>query len=272
MRATLASLQDSLKSLQKTVSANKSEIVTKAEMRNAAKNISTIWFDEVLGKINQRMTFPNDLLDLYSQRFKSLLKLSTSPNRKASYEKVLKEVLKNFKDELIIPLHTQIPDVNANSSIYDQIIGDMPEDDEKSYLSEALNCAKQGYLRAAIVLGWCSAINRIHRKIELLGFLQFNSASATMKSQTVGRFKRFDKVYSIGSISELREVFDTDFLWIIEFMGLIDSNQHTRLRSCFDMRCQSAHPGDAPISDYNLMSFFSDIKMIVLSNDKFKIS
>lgn len=54
-------------------------------------------------------------------------------------------------------------------------------------------------------------------------------------------------------------------------MELIDSNQHTRLRSCFDLRCQCAHPGDAPVTEYNLLSFFSDLKEIVLQNEKFKL-
>jgi hypothetical protein len=71
-------------------------------------------------------------------------------------------------------------------------------------------------------------------------------------------------------LSELREVFDNDMLWVIEGMTLIDSNQHTRLRSCFDMRNQSAHPGEASITEYNLASVFSDIDQIVLSNTKFK--
>jgi hypothetical protein len=72
-------------------------------------------------------------------------------------------------------------------------------------------------------------------------------------------------------MSELREVFDTDVLWIIEGLELIDSNQHTRLKSCFDMRCHSAHPGEAPITEYNLLSFYSDLDKIILSNPKFAL-
>jgi len=64
-------------------------------------------------------------------------------------------------------------------------------------------------------------------------------------------------------------VFDRDLLWILEGMGLIDSNQHTRLLSCFDLRNHSAHPGEAPVTAYNLLSFFSDVIEIVLRNPKF---
>ena len=91
-----------------------------------------------------------------------------------------------------------------------------------------------------------------------------------MASQTVGRFKKFNAVQNVASLSEMREVFDTVILWIIEGMGLIDSNQYTRLRSCFDMRCQCAHPGDAPVTQYNLLSYFSDLNEIIFKNDKFR--
>jgi len=92
-----------------------------------------------------------------------------------------------------------------------------------------------------------------------------------MASQQQGRFKKFNSVQNVSSLSELRAVFDNVILWIIEGMALVDSNQHTRLTSCFEMRCQCAHPGEAPISPFNLMSFFSDINEIVLKNPKFVI-
>ncbi len=48
-------------------------------------------------------------------------------------------------------------------------------------------------------------------------------------------------------------------------------NLHTRLRSCYDLRTQSAHPGDAPVTEYNLLSFFSDLNEIVFRNPAFGI-
>lgn len=90
-----------------------------------------------------------------------------------------------------------------------------------------------------------------------------------MKAATVGRYKRFNTAHNVSSLSEIREVFDTQILWIIEGMGLIDANQHTRLKSCFDMRCHGAHPGEAPITQYNLQSMFSDLDEIIFKNPKF---
>ena len=67
-------------------------------------------------------------------------------------------------------------------------------------------------------------------------------------------------------------VFDSDVLWVIEGMQLIDSNERTRLASCFDMRCHSGHPGSAPITKYNVISCFSDIVEIVLANPTFNLN
>jgi hypothetical protein len=76
----------------------------------------------------------------------------------------------------------------------------------------------------------------------------------------------------VNSLSELRAtVFDTDLLWVLEYWGLIDANQHERLSICFTMRNNAAHPGEAPITDINLASAFSDLKNIVFDNPKFKL-
>ena len=169
----------------------------------------------------------------------------------------------------IIPLLTQ-PKSNPKATLLSEVLDVLPSSEENEYLKEAVDCARHNFYRASVVLGWCATIARIHKAIEKTGYPQFNVASSTMASQTKGRFKKFNAVQNVSSISELREVFDTVVIWILEGMQFIDSNQHTRLRSCFDMRCQCAHPGDAPVTHYNLLSYFSDLNEIVFKNQKFK--
>jgi hypothetical protein len=77
------------------------------------------------------------------------------------------------------------------------------------------------------------------------------------------------KKFKVDSLSELQKVFDTDLLWVLEYLELIDSNQHQRLRTCFDLRNHSAHPGQAPVEPENVLAFYSDITKIVLKNSKF---
>jgi hypothetical protein len=93
-----------------------------------------------------------------------------------------------------------------------------------------------------------------------------------MKKIENGRFKRFNKSFDVVSLSDLEAtVFDNDLLWVLDYWNLIDANQHDRLQICFTMRNNAAHPGDAPITEQNLASAFSDIKNMVIDNPKFKL-
>jgi hypothetical protein len=143
--------------------------------------------------------------------------------------------------------------------------------DEGEYLDEAQRCLSVNALRGCIVLGWCATIARIHAKIADLGYETFNKASEEMAAKTIGRYKPFNKKFAIDSLSELQRVFDTDIIWVLEYLNLIDGNQHQRLRHCFEFRNNSAHPGLAPITGENLYSFFSDITKIVLKNPNFEL-
>ena len=69
-----------------------------------------------------------------------------------------------------------------------------------AYFQEAIDCAKNGFVRAAAVMAWCAAIDRVHRKIEQVGFSTFNVTSAQMASQQKGRFKRFNQIQNVASV------------------------------------------------------------------------
>ena len=210
-----------------------------------------------------------EVLKRYSDAFTRLIKLSGPNNLAKSYLEVLDIIIRNFQDNFIIPAR-QGGFSASHVSEFDTFLDAITDGVESEYFSEAIACAKHGYLRAAVVLGWSAAIDRVHRRVEEIGFNKFNSTSLQMANQQLGRYKKFNQGQNISSLADIREVFDNIVLWIIEGMGLIDANQHTRLRSCFDMRCHSAHPGEAPITTYNLLSFFSDLDQIIFKNQKFK--
>jgi hypothetical protein len=255
-----------LKDLRRKVKAEPGDRIAKGALCKRADQLGSQWFDEVEATVGGG-SVDEQKFTKYRTASKQLIKISAPNNLKSSYVRALDSLIKPMRNELIIPL--KAGPAAHGSSPFTSFVASLKNPEESAYFTEALSCAKHGYLRAAAVMAWCAAIDRIHRKIELTGFATFNVASAQMASQQKGRFKKFNQVQNVTGISDLREVFDTTILWIIEGMGLIDSNQHTRLRGCFEMRCQSAHPGDAPITEYNLMSLFSDIEQIVLDNRKF---
>ena len=270
MITTLREIQAEIRSLKKEITAEKVKTIAKKSYRHRAESLGTKWFSEVSESLTNKYGLSPDLIETYSQHFGRLIKISTPNNLKTSYLKTLAELGRKFRDDLIIPIQKK-PSRSSDVSLLAKMLQDIQDPQEDEYLQEAVNCARRNYYRAAVVLGWCAAIDRIHHTIEKIGFTKFNVTSSSMASQVKGRFKRFNSPQNVASLSELRKVFDTITLWVLEGMQLIDNNQQTRLRSCFDLRCQCAHPGDAPVTEYNLLSYFSDLNEIVFKNDIFKI-
>jgi hypothetical protein len=271
MLQKLKKLHEDLKALKRDIQKETASQVAKKDLRTRAESLGASWFSDFAPSLGVGVTVQSEVLEKYSAGFRRLIKLSAPNNPKKNYVAVLNTLTKKFRDELILPQQHSSQSGSASLAVLTQVLGKLPNQDENDYLEEAVKCAKHGFLRAAVVLGWCACIDRIHRKIDLVGFPAFNVMSSQMASQQQGRFKKFNSVQNISSLSELRAVFDNVILWIVEGMGLVDSNQHTRLTSCFEMRCQCAHPGEAPITEFNLMSFFSDINEIVLDNPKFAL-
>jgi hypothetical protein len=260
-----------LMSLRKAIKAETSKRISKLTIRQLAESISQKWFSEFSTVLIDNKQISKELLANLNCHFERLLKLSSPNNLKTSYIDTLELIIKPFRESIVLKLQTN-PDSSPTSlSLLNKLLIDITIPIENEYMKEAIGCAQRGFLRAAVILAWCAAIDRIHRKIEEIGFATFNITSSKMASDTKGRFKKFNQVQNINSVSELREVFDNIILWILEGMILIDTNQHTRLKGCFDMRCQSAHPGDAPITEWNLLSYFSDINEIIFKNSKFNL-
>jgi hypothetical protein len=262
---------DEIQALRAKVKIINAINVNPVPIRNHAEKIGTDWCSDFAPRLKGISGFESLTVTKYTPHFERLIKLSASNNSKASYLSALDAVTKAFRKDFILPIQQNKVTLAAPVTMFDQFLSTITSSDEGEYFREAISCAKANYLRAATVLAWCTAIDRIHRKIVEMGVAKFNVTAAFLASQKSGRFKKFTKTFNINSISDLREVPDNDVLLVIEGMSLIDSNQHTRLRSCFDMRNQSAHPGEAPITEYNLASHFSDIDQILLSNPKFEL-
>lgn len=233
------------------------------------EELSEKWFETIKNDL-MLCGFSIEELKKYDDSFEHLLKISSSKgNLKSIFLKELRIIIRSFSDDIILRLQTRKPTSSPLSNTYDSLLQDVTNQEQNRYLKEAIDCAKHEFLKAAIVLGWCACIDHIQKKIEKNGFANFNITSARIASIQTGRFKRFNKIFNVSTLDDLKEIFDNDILWVTEGMGLIDPNQHTRLKSCFDMRNHSAHPGEAPITPYNVMSFFSDLNEIIFKNTKF---
>lgn len=256
--------------LRKEVTAISGERVAKIEPRNMADGIATKWVEELRSPLEHKLKLNQETISQTAEQMKRLHVLSRPNNLKTSYLEVVNSVLNKFDDKFILPIKQTALNIETVFDL-EKIIPNLSNPVESEYLKEAINCANDGYKRASIVMGWCAAIDRIQRKIMAIGFSQFNEASRRLKAQTSGKYSKWNKEFSITTLSELQTVFDTDLIVILESLELIDGNEAERLRTCFQYRNHSAHPGNAPIDDPHIIAFFTDINTIILQNAKFNV-
>jgi hypothetical protein len=269
--ADLRALQQRLRTLKGEIRKLKTKAVAKKALRTEAESLASFWVESIRSPLEHHFKLPADVIARYAESFKRLHILSRPNNLVTSYLDCLDSVLAGFDDELILPIQVSPPPRGVAPQLAG-ILARVPDEQASEYLAEAAQCAQAQRVRAAIVMGWCAVVDRFQRKIVMMGLEKFNAASKQLKSQTSGRFKRFNKEFAVTTMSELQEVFDTDLLWVLEGMGLLDGNEGDRLRTCFQYRNQSAHPGNAPIEEVHLVAFFNDIVQIVLANPNFALT
>jgi hypothetical protein len=267
----LSEVEARLRTLRGAVQAIPSPRVSRRSIREEAAEIADIWVEKLRSPLEYRFHLPKETVEEFAQAFKRLHVLSRPNNLKTSYIETLRGMLRGFKDRLVLPVQQFSEPTDQVFDLLNVVKG-LPDPEESDYLREAVECAARGYRRAAVVMGWCAAIDRIQRKIRELGFDRFNQASSMMKAQTSGRFKAWNKEFKVTSLSELQQVFDADAIWVLEGLCLLDSNQGDRLRNvCYLYRNQSAHPGQAKIEDAHLVAFFTDLNSIVFANASFAL-
>lgn len=264
----LDEVETKLNKLNKNLTQSKIKFVARKSAQQEVQLITTKWFEEIEPVMDQ-FGVSEEIIKNYHKLFTQLLELSLKTSRKKTYLRIIEQILSDFKDIVLLVMKSAGKIISTADLV--KILEKVTEE-EREFLSEALGCAKYKFFRGAMVLVWSAAINRMQKVIEKLGLKEFNKKSKEMKNISDGRFKRFNKSFNIHSLSELRAtVFDRDLLWVLEYWNLIDSNQHERLSICLTMRNNAAHPGEAPISEVNLASAFSDLKNIIFDNPQFKL-
>jgi hypothetical protein len=264
----LRAFKDEIADLKQQIRKLKTDRVSQIHLRKAAETIASKWVEEIRSPLEHKFRLSKPIIEQMADQMKKLHILSRPNNLKSSYLQCINTILKDYDDRFVLPLQQVTEEVNEILDLR-KILPGLSNPDESDYLKEAISCAEAGFYKASIVMGWCAAIDKMQKKILLVGFSAFNTASQQLKNQTSGKFKRWNKEFSISTLSELQTVFDNDLIIVLEGMGLLDGNQSQRLDTCFQYRNHSAHPGEAPIEPAHLISFFTDINKIILQNPKF---
>jgi|HubBroStandDraft_1064217.scaffolds.fasta_scaffold01927_8 hypothetical protein len=268
----LRTFETDLRELRKDVKALTVKQVSVKAIRNRAEALANRWVEELRSPLEHKFKINADTIKATSEQIKQLHVLSRPNNLRASYLSVLDDILNDYKNKFILPIQ-QMPVAVENVFDLQKLVSGLADPEESEYLKEAIDCANANFKKAAIVMGWCAAIDRIQKKIQVLGLATFSKMSSLMKQQNSGRHKHFKKEFVIATLGDLQAVFDPDLIQVCEGLQLLDSNEADRLiKVDFQYRNHSAHPGNAPIEDAHVVSFFIDINKIILTNPKFELT
>lgn len=265
---SLRLFQESLASVARAIQTTRTVLLSPGIFGQEVDDVVRLWAERIEREVT-KFGVDEKVCAKYRDGLRKLHSLASKRNLRTSHQQTIKELQADFHADLIQPV--MFHGGADPSEAIKQIIAGIPYPDQKGYLEEALRCIESDCKRAAAVLGWSAAMHHIHSKIEEIGFDKFNKKAEEMSKQAKGRFKGFKASASIESISDLRELPDRRILWVLDGMGILESNQRQRLEYGLDMRIQASHPGDAEVTLTNLESFFSDLSTLVFKNPKLAV-
>lgn len=258
-----------LNSLRKGVRNNEVETINKLNIRSKAETLAMQWANELRDHLKQFDKLPEQTIRDMNENMSALFRLSQQSNRKVSYTRVLDAACRAFDARFVVPISQSSTVAKVNFD-FRGLFPNLSDSQESEYMQEAIGCANAGYFRAAIVMGWCAAMNRIHGHVQELGIEKINENLRVLREAKHGKFKQVKNAPSISVLGEVQEISDRNLILLILRLGLVDAKQVDRLIEHLNHRNQSAHPGDAPVGEDLLNHFFSDIGEIIFNNSNLK--
>jgi len=258
-----------LSSLRKDVRNNKASTINKSDIRSKADALALQWAGEFGDHLQQFDQLPEQTIGDMNENMIALLRLSQQSNRKTSYMRVLDAAYRAFNARFVVPISQSAPVVKVDFD-FRKLFPNLSDSQESEYMKEAIGCANAGYFRAAVVVGWCAAMSRIHDHVRSLGIKKINENLRVMREAKHGKFKQVKSAPPISALGEVQEINDRNLILLILRLDVVDAKQADRLLEHLNHRNQSAHPGDAPVGDELLNHFFSDIGEIIFNNSNLK--
>jgi hypothetical protein len=250
------------------IRANRAAFVSKKSLRSTVCQISKKWLQSISPHLRASSRPHDEAINRLDAAFEKLLELSNSTNRKTTYVNILKRVPKDVQRDILIPLIKTTPTTSILDGVAARVLSLIRSAEEKQYLDEAFRAAKAGCFRAATVMSWCAAVDRLHAFVRGKGLHTFNQTSQQLKAINTGFYKKFTKSFSLTLENELQEVFDKDLIIVISGMVLLDLNQTAGLLRLFDIRNSCAHASAYTIDELPFANFLNEICNLILENPK----
>jgi len=147
---------------------------------------------------------------------------------------------------------------DISESLHKKILN-IADVDERRYVEEAICCLHPPVLafRAAVLMGWTAAIHHLRKKIECIGFSNFNAAFKNIYPQSKRKL--------VNHFHDLEDYKDIELLEVCEKLRLYDKAVKKRLLSWLDLRNGCGHPTNVIPEIHIVKAFFEEIIEYVLT-------
>lgn len=132
-------------------------------------------------------------------------------------------------------------------------IDKVENDDEREYISEAINCLDAGSYRAGIIFMWNYTIRVIHNRLLQHSLHPLNQAIQ----------KHFGNARQIQTVDDFSYIKESTVLKVALDLGEFDKNEKKVLEECLNVRNLCSHPGKYSPTPVKALSTIEDMINII---------
>ena len=134
MLQKLKDLLEAVKALKRDIQKHAGPQIAKKGLRERAEALGALWFSDIRPALDAESPVPSIILDKYGTGFAKLIKLSAPNNLRTRYLGVLGELIKRFRDELILPQQQAHRTGSGSLALLSQFLGQLSNAEENDYL------------------------------------------------------------------------------------------------------------------------------------------
>jgi len=263
----LEDLLGELVAVQKDVNKLTTASVSGTPIREWIKDIHKRWLP-ILGVLEKADRLDSGELQLVSEHWNRLLKLTDGKNPKSQYRTVLKSIISLTEISVLHPF-IKYSGLQTIGSTLRKLTASISDPVLLKYLDESIRCAEANCVRGSVVLAWCAVAFRIQEKLVSIGLPQLEGEFDKMRLDQGMLFKNFNRVYKLSTKPDVQEIPDAHLILLCRFLTYLDDTEYKHLKGALDLRNGCGHPTGYQPDPVKLQAYFADITQLVLRNPKF---